>query len=100
VCLSLPSHRARRKKNSNSKVDSYSIWIVTNGETGEAPPDEIWLIHAARYLGVAPWELERQPLYWLKYAELAELIERRTPEIAAKIEQQRARVRGAASADD
>lgn len=31
-------------------------------------PLEWRLIHAARYLGVAPWDLLRQPAYWTNWA--------------------------------
>lgn len=33
------------------------------------------LMRAARYLGVAPWELAIQPLYWLNHALAAESID-------------------------
>ena len=39
------------------------------------PPD--WYIHirAARYLGVAPWELSEQPVFWRAAALAAESAE-------------------------
>ena len=36
---------------------------MTDGAVGEAP-EAYWLIKAARYLRVAPWELASQPLIW------------------------------------
>lgn len=35
---------------------------------GEPPPDEFALITEARYLGVPPWELAAQPVYWRRLA--------------------------------
>ncbi|MCX7669312.1 MAG: hypothetical protein N2439_04490 [Anaerolineae bacterium] len=35
-------------------------------------PDWWPVIQAARYLGVAPWELARQPVFWLNAALLAQ----------------------------
>lgn len=31
-------------------------------------PDMYFTIKASRYLGVAPWELERQSVYWKEWA--------------------------------
>ena len=41
---------------------------------GEAPD---WWFHlrAARYLGVAPWDLAEQPLFWRNIALIAEDVE-------------------------
>jgi hypothetical protein len=41
---------------------------------GEAPD---WYVHlrAAKYLGVAPWELDDQPLFWKNAALVAEDVE-------------------------
>lgn len=41
---------------------------------GEVP---LWysLIRSARYLGVAPWELAKQPVWWLRVAQAAEAAE-------------------------
>lgn len=33
------------------------------------------VIQASRYLGVAPWDLEQVPLYWLERAEAAQAAE-------------------------
>lgn len=41
---------------------------------GEAP-DWYTLIRAARYLGVAPWELLDQPIIWREWAEAATFAE-------------------------
>lgn len=41
--------------------------MATEGEIGEAP--EWWaLIQASRYLKVPPWELARQPVWWMRIA--------------------------------
>ncbi len=34
-------------------------------------PDWYSLIRAARYLGVPPWELLKQPVVWTRWAEAA-----------------------------
>lgn len=44
-----------------------------------ACPDWYPLIHAARYLGVAPWELLEQSRVWVEWAGIAE-----SAELAAK----------------
>lgn len=31
-------------------------------------PDWWPLLQAAKYLGVAPWDLARQPAYWMRWA--------------------------------
>lgn len=38
-------------------------------------PDYYPLIRAARYLGVAPWELLRQPRVWQEWAHICEAAE-------------------------
>jgi len=38
-------------------------------------PDWSPLLRAARYLGVAPWELAQQPEEWTRWAMLAETAE-------------------------
>lgn len=40
-----------------------------------AVPDWYPLIKAARYLGVAPWDLLEQPVIWRRWAEAAEFAE-------------------------
>lgn len=35
-------------------------------------PDWYLLIRAARYLGVPPWVLADQPLYWMEWANIAQ----------------------------
>ena len=49
-------------------------------------PDWWPLIQAARYLGVPPWELARQPAYWQQMALTAQAAEVE----AARYEAQRA----------
>lgn len=41
---------------------------------GEVP---LWfsLIQAAKYLGVAPWDLAKQPAWWLRAAQIAQSAE-------------------------
>jgi hypothetical protein len=50
-----------------------------NGAMGEMP-DWYPLIRAARYLGVAPWDLMEQPLYWSEWAITAEAAENEAQE--------------------
>lgn len=40
-----------------------------------ALPDWYPLLRAAKYLGVAPWDLLQQPLFWQQKAILAEKVE-------------------------
>lgn len=42
-------------------------YLATEGLIGEVPA---WytLVKAARYLGVAPWDLARKPLWWTHVA--------------------------------
>jgi hypothetical protein len=35
-------------------------------------PDWYFVVRAARYLGVAPWELMKQSALWMKWALMAE----------------------------
>jgi len=42
-------------------------------------PDWYPLIRAARYLGVAPWELATQPIAWQDWALMAENAEAPAP---------------------
>ncbi|MGZ3677039.1 MAG: hypothetical protein ACXWQR_00545 [Ktedonobacterales bacterium] len=35
-------------------------------------PDWYYLIRAARYLGVPPWELAERPIYWMEWANIAQ----------------------------
>ncbi len=66
-------------------------------------PDAYPLIRAARYLGVAPWELARQPICWMDWALLFESAEHKAPAIAEKINEQREEVKrggGKSSRDD
>ncbi len=47
---------------------------MSDGELGEAP---MWyrLLKVARWLGVAPWDLARQPVGWFRMAEAAVIAE-------------------------
>lgn len=47
---------------------------MTRGQLG-APPSWYPVLRAARYLGVAPWDLARQPAAWLHWALAAEAAE-------------------------
>lgn len=42
-------------------------------------PEWYPLIRAARYLGVAPWELQAQPIAWQEWALMAENAEAPPP---------------------
>lgn len=42
-------------------------WLVYGGASGEAP-DYYFVIRAAKYLGVAPWELLEQHPLWQDWA--------------------------------
>lgn len=50
------------------------MYLVKDGKAGYAP-EEYLLFRAARYCGVAPWELEQQSVYWLNHALKYESIE-------------------------
>jgi hypothetical protein len=45
-------------------------YLATEGLMGE-PPDWYALIQAAKYLGVAPWELMDQSIFWTDKALIA-----------------------------
>jgi hypothetical protein len=47
-------------------------------------PEWYPLVRAAKYLGVPPWELARQPLYWTEVALAAMDAERRARAHAEK----------------
>jgi hypothetical protein len=47
---------------------------MTAGEMG-ACPEWYPLLRAARYLGVAPWQLAERPLVWQEWALTAEAAE-------------------------
>jgi len=47
-------------------------------------PEWYVLLRAARYLGVAPWDLLEQPLAWREWALAAEGAENAAHEAAAK----------------
>lgn len=50
-------------------------WNIYEGRQGN-PPSWYFLIEHARYLGVAPWELEQRP-EWIERAKVAQLGELR-----------------------
>ena len=47
-------------------------------------PEWYPLIRAARYLGVAPWELLEQQSAWMEYALMAESAEREAEAMVAR----------------
>lgn len=49
-------------------------FLKTRGFTGECP-DWYAIMQAARYLGVAPWDLIEQPTFWLDKALVAMEVE-------------------------
>lgn len=49
-------------------------YLATEGGLGEVP-DWYLLITAARYLGVAPWDLARRPVWWMNIALAAQSAE-------------------------
>lgn len=57
-------------------------------------PEAYYVIRAARYLGVAPWDLAQQPRFWLDFALCCEYAESRAPEIAEAFADQKAKVQG------
>jgi hypothetical protein len=42
-------------------------FLATDGLMGEYPFDYV-VVKAAKYLGVAPWDLIKQPLFWRQRA--------------------------------
>lgn len=52
-------------------------------------PNWFPLVRAARYLGVPPWELARQPVAWMSWALTAERAESEGEQIAFEIARQR-----------
>lgn len=50
-----------------------------------AIPDWYPLLRAAKYLGVAPWELARQPAIWRTWAVMGENAEAKAQEQLAKL---------------
>ncbi len=60
-------------------------YLVLGEETEQARcPDWYTLIAAARYLGVAPWDLLEQPIWWRDKALIAATAEAQAQEILAK----------------
>lgn len=48
--------------------------MATDGQMGECP-DWFTVVQAARYLGVAPWELLTKPVFWMRAALEAQAAE-------------------------
>lgn len=42
-------------------------WLASEGKFGEVP-EEYALVQAAKYLGVAPWDLAERPQWWTNLA--------------------------------
>jgi hypothetical protein len=57
-------------------------------------PDWYGLLRAAKYLGVAPWELAERPVYWEQMAHVAENAEAGAREQIEKGEQRRRKMLG------
>lgn len=57
-------------------------------------PDWYPLVRAARLLGVAPWELARQPTCWLRWALDAEVAESAAEEMRRQIAEQDRELKG------
>lgn len=55
-------------------------WLATEGAMC-APPSWWRVVSAARYLGVAPWELARQPTFWTDAAHEAMAAEAHAREV-------------------
>lgn len=51
-------------------------WLATEGKVldGEIPT-WYFVLRAAKYLGVAPWELADQPIFWMRVALATESAE-------------------------
>lgn len=47
---------------------------MTDGKVGE-PPTWYRTVRAAKFLGVAPWDLEQQSMFWVHAAETAQSVE-------------------------
>jgi len=58
-------------------------YLATDGDVGTMPT---WypLLRAARYMGVAPWELMDRPIAWMEWALIAEAAENEAREVMAK----------------
>lgn len=57
-------------------MNALGRWLATEGAMGE-PPRWWGLIQAARYLRVPPWDLARQPIWWMRIALAAKDAEAR-----------------------
>ena len=55
-------------------------WLLTDGQLGEPPP-YYELMKAARWMGVPPWELARQPIFWRVWARTIEIAEAEAEQI-------------------
>lgn len=54
---------------------------------------EFQLIEAAKHLGVAPWDLADQPLYWLAQANIHRAVEQEVEEERHKREERKSKQR-------
>jgi hypothetical protein len=64
-------------------------WVLSKGATGQLAPEYV-LIRAARYLNVAPWELELADGKWVEWALFCEQLDRELEERAVKKVRKRA----------
>lgn len=69
---------------------SLGRFLATRGAMGHMPN---WyrVIRAARYLGVAPWDLLKQPYAWIEWAEEAMEAENHAAQVAEEQARMRAR---------
>ena len=66
-------------------VGQFALYLAFNGNTGELP-DYYLTVKAARYLGVAPWELMEQFKGWQDAALICESAEAKAVEIRRKLD--------------
>jgi hypothetical protein len=64
-------------------------WVLSKGTIGCLAPEYV-LIRAARYLHVAPWELEQADGRWVEWALFCEQLDRELEERAVKRARKRA----------
>lgn len=67
-------HRGPAPKPSESRRLLRFLKLGGQGNSKDVPA-LYWTIRAARYLGVAPWEMVRQPLFWREWALMCESCE-------------------------
>ena len=63
-----------------------------DGQMGSCPEWYV-TVQAAKYLGVAPWELLRQPMYWTEWAIHAHQAEAHAQKAQQEREQRKSRKR-------